>query len=424
MIKKQQLIEMAQEQLALQQLKQGDKIQRDTMSKVEQYLPVPHTIIVTGIRRGGKSTLTQQIKEAHFPENAHQFTFEDERLVDFNSNDFALWHEALIEMNGDQKTFFLDEIQNILNWELFVRRLMNQGYKFIITGSNASMLSQELGTRLTGRNVEIELFPFSFCEFLRERKYKIDRKTQHTAQQKAILSKLFKEYLLYGGMPEYLEYGDPSLITKTYEDILYRDIITRYGIKDIAAFKRLALYLFNHYSAKITFSSLKPLLNIKNTSTVSNYFHYLENSYLIFVINQFSFSLKQQQLLPKKVYVIDNGMAKVLSMQASPNWGRLLENLVFIELKRRYSDIFYFETAKGLEVDFCILKSNKPILLIQVVYELQNPKTRQRELKALTEAMTECGLKEGWIISFDTEETFVIGKHKIHIIPCTKWLLG
>lgn len=423
MITKQQLMEIVQEQAQLNQDLTYKPVARQALAKIEMHLSTPHAVIITGIRRCGKSTLAQQIKQKHFFNKAHQFTFEDERLINFTAQDFSKLHEVLIELYGDKKTFFLDEIQNIDKWELFVRRMMNQGYKFFITGSNASMLSQELGTRLTGRNVRLELFPFSFGEFLDFQKYDIEKIEQFTAKQKASISKLFKQYLLSGGMPEYLQYNNQELLARTYDEILYRDIVTRYSIKDVAAFRNLAIYLFNNYSAKVTYSSLKPILNIKNTSTISNYFYYLENSYLIFTLKQFSFSLKQQHLLPKKVYVIDSGMATVLNLQSNPNLGRLLENLVFIELKRRYKEIYYFESKLGYEVDFIIMDRGKPINLIQVSLDISSHTTYERELRSLTAAMKETKLKHGIIVTLDEKKDIKLDGLTIKVLPAYEWLL-
>ena len=423
MITKQQLMDIVQEQAQLNQDLTYKPVARQALAKIEMHLSTPHAVIITGIRRCGKSTLAQQIKQKHFFNKAHQFTFEDERLINFTAQDFSKLHEVLIELYGDKKTFFLDEIQNIDKWELFVRRMMNQGYKFFITGSNASMLSQELGTRLTGRNVRLELFPFSFGEFLDFQKYDIEKIEQFTAKQKASISKLFKQYLLSGGMPEYLQYNNQELLARTYDEILYRDIVTRYSIKDVAAFRNLAIYLFNNYSAKVTYSSLKPILNIKNTSTISNYFYYLENSYLIFTLKQFSFSLKQQHLLPKKVYVIDSGMATVLNLQSNPNLGRLLENLVFIELKRRYKEIYYFESKLGYEVDFIIMDRGKPINLIQVSLDISSHTTYERELRSLTAAMKETKLKHGIIVTLDEKKDIKLDGLTIKVLPAYEWLL-
>jgi predicted AAA+ superfamily ATPase len=215
----------------------------------------------------------------------------------------------------------------------------------------------------------------------------------------------------------------PDVLTRNYDEIIFRDIVARYNIKDIAAFRRLALYLFNNFSARITLNSLKPLVNVKSTTTLSNYVYYLENSYLIFTVKQFSYSMKQQNLLPKKLYVIDNAMAINVAMQFSKNEGRLLENIVFLELRRQFQEIYYYQTQEGFEVDFVVFEKGKASVLFQVCYNLSALKARERELRALVAAMDETKLKEAWIISYEEEETLTLEHKTIHIVPAYKWLL-
>jgi predicted AAA+ superfamily ATPase len=327
------------------------------------------------------------------------------------------------QINGDRKVMCFDEIQNIDKWELFVRRMMDAGIKFYMTGSNASLLSQELATRLTGRNVQLELLPYSFLEFLQCKQYKVVPNDLKSTPKKALIKQQFNTFLSQGGMPEHLQYDMPDVLTRNYDEIIFRDIVARYNIKDIAAFRRLALYLFNNFSARITLNSLKPLVNVKSTTTLSNYVYYLENSYLIFTVKQFSYSMKQQNLLPKKLYVIDNAMAINVAMQFSKNEGRLLENIVFLELRRQFQEIYYYQTQEGFEVDFLVFEKGKASVLFQVCYNLSALKTRERELRALVAAMDETKLKEAWIISYEEEETLTLEHKTIHIVPAYKWLL-
>jgi predicted AAA+ superfamily ATPase len=396
---------------------------RTQLATVDDYVALPHAVIICGLRRSGKSTFMRQVQQKHYPQGIYTLTFEDERLLGFTADDFSLLHEVFIELQGEKKEFAFDEIQNVENWEVFVRRMINQGYKFYITGSNAAMLSQELGTRLTGRNITLELFPYSFVEYLQFKQMAINEKTFFLTNEKAKIKTQFNQFVIHGGMPEYLQYDNVELLTRNYEDILFRDIIARHKIKDIPAFRRLSLYLFNNFATRITYNSLKSILGIANTTTISNYVYYLESSYLIFTLNQFSYSLKQQNLLPKKIYVIDNGMAHSIALQFSENKGRYLENCVFLELKRRYQEIYYYQTAEQFEVDFVVFEKGKAKKLIQVCYQLEQETTKTRELRALLSAMDELGITEGMILTDDQTDILTVDNKKISIISVYQWLL-
>jgi predicted AAA+ superfamily ATPase len=262
-------------------------------------------------------------------------------------------------------------------------------------------------------------------EYLVFKKQTYDPKMLLVTSKKIKLKQHFNLFLKQGGMPEYVLYEQAEVLTRNYEDILYRDIITRYKIKDIMAFRRLSLYLFNNFSTRITYNSLGPLVKIANTSTISNYIHYLENSYLIFTVKQFSYSVKQQLLLPKKIYVIDNGMAEVVSINFSENKGRYLENTVFLELKRRYKEIYYYQTQGNKEVDFVIFEKGKAKYLIQVCYHLNANagKTKEREVAALVEAMKELKIHEALILTEDEREDIINDKNTIFVRPVYEWLL-
>jgi len=401
-----------------------DGVIREKLQEIGAFVNIPHAVIISGIRRSGKSILLRQIEKKHYPEGVHYFTFEDERLTDFTVKDFNLLYEAFVELYGDKKVFFFDEIQVIPKWELFIRRMMDSGYKFFITGSNASMLSQELGTRLTGRHILIELLPYSFREYLIFKKYFYNRRSLLLTPQKARIKNHFNEFILHGGMPEYLAYDNQEMLTINYRNVLDRDIITRYQLKDGHALSRLSLYLFNHFATRITYSSLKSVVGITHTTTISNYVSYLENSYLIFILKQFSYKFKQQHLLPKKVYVIDNGMAYSIALKFSDNMGRYWENTVFLQIRRCYKEFYYYQTKSGKEVDFVIFEGGKPNLLIQVCYSLSEAKTKKREIDALLEAMDELKMKEAFILTDDRYEEMSIDKKEIVIKPVYEWLLG
>jgi predicted AAA+ superfamily ATPase len=301
--------------------------------------------------------------------------------------------------------------------------MQNKSYKFFITGSNASLLSKELGTKLTGRCVSIELYPFSFLEYLSFKGYELKKNALSYTAERASIKKHFSEYLRHGGMPEYLKYNDSTLLKRVYEDILYRDIVARYDIKQVKALRELGLYLLSNIGGLFSYNNLTKILGVGSMNTIKSYADYLENSFLVSLVNRFSYSLKQQFVANKKIYCIDNGLAESIAFQFSKNKGKFLENLVFLELRRRYAEIYYYKTANSLEVDFLIKNGRKDISLIQVADNLDNEKTRQREIDALIHAMDELKINKALILTEDTEEEIKLKGKIILAQPIYKWLL-
>ena len=399
-------------------------LKRDLLSEIAPNIKLPHCLIIAGIRRVGKSTLLLQIIDSYFGEDFYYFNFEDERLINFNIEDFNLLYEAMIEFYGENKTFFFDEIQNIRGWETFVRRMMDKNYKFILTGSNATLLSRELGTKLTGRYILSTLYPFSFKEFLRFKEYSFDGKDLLITEKKVKIKKQFDEYLKRGGMPEYLKYNyNQEILQRLYEDIIYRDITARYGIKDMKTLRELALYYLTNITGEISYNKLKNTYKTGSVNTIKNYSEYLENSYLVDILNIFSYSVKQQAIAPKKVFCIDNGIAVAISFAFSENMGKYLENLVYIELRRRGETLYYYKTKNNNSIDFVIKRGNKINGIIQVCFDIGNEKTREREIKSLNQAMNELGLNEGLIITYENEEIIKMNDQSIKVIPAYKWLV-
>ncbi|MDD2715998.1 MAG: ATP-binding protein [Candidatus Wallbacteria bacterium] len=398
-------------------------IPRDMLNIISRHASLPHAVVISGVRRCGKSTLLNQISRDLYMECVYYFNFEDERLMDFNVKDFNHLYEVFLELYGDKKVFFLDEIQNVPGWETFVRRMQGKGCKFFITGSNASLLSRELGTKLTGRNVSVELFPFSFREYLSFKGFHLPVNGISLTQDRALIKKHFAEYLLHGGMPEYLKYQDATILKRVYEDILYRDIVARYGIKHVKPLRELGLYFLSNLGGTFSYNNLKNVLGLGSMNTIKSYADFLENSYLIFLTSRFSYSLKQQFVSHKKIYCIDNGLADAVGFQFSKNKGKFLENLVFLELRRKSQEIYYYKTTNNLEVDFLLKSGKNGLSLIQVTDNLDDEKTRQRELKALIKAMDELKLKTALILTEDTDEEIKLKGKAITVKPIYKWLL-
>ena len=390
-------------------------------AKFKSIAKMPAVVILSGIRRCGKSTLMQQIRAVN-SEKDYYLNFDDERLLHFTVDDFQQLHETFIELFGSQKTFYFDEIQNIKHWEFFIRRLHNEGNKVYITGSNANLLSKELGTHLTGRHIQVELFPFSFNEYLDFNNIKIEKTDFYTTVGKANLKKQFENYLNEGGFPEYLRTKSPEYLKSLYDSILYRDILVRNKIINDYEIRELGYYVAGNISKPISFNRLKSIINVKHVNTAKNYLSYFEDTYLIFLLSKFDFSIKKQIVNPKKIYFIDNALAKSISFRFSEDKGRFLENLVFIELKRRGYELFYHKIKK--ECDFLIREKSKITQAIQVTTSLEDKKTKDREVAGLCEAMDTHNLKEGLILTENENFTLSLNDKTIKVLPVYRWLLN
>jgi len=395
-------------------------IDRQIRENIERNIGTDVAVFITGVRRCGKSILAYLISKS---KKAAYVNFEDERLS-IKGSELNKVMEAIYSLKGKTEFFIFDEIQNIEGWEKFIARII-KNKKVIITGSNARLLSKELSSFLTGRHIDFVLFPFSFKEFLRYVNFEPNiYLTEHISRLKDYLS----EYLVKGGFPLSLRLGNLFLINN-YKDIVERDVVERYKIKYPKALKEIAKYLISNSSSEISFNKLKKMLNIKSVHTVKNYISYLENAYLIFLIERFSSKLKEQFLAPKKVYCIDNGIITALSFKLSQNKGKLMENLVAIELLRRKFyfhpdyEIYYWKDYQQREVDFVVKKEDKIKYLIQVCFSIDEINTREREINSLLRADKEFKSEKMLIITWDSEEKIKINEKVIELIPLWKWLL-
>lgn len=397
-------------------------VEREALDQLSQIIRTPQIIVISGLRRVGKSTLLAQIANKYLKDNYYFVNFEDERLLNFEVKDFDLLHETLIGLFGEKKTFLFDEIQNVPEWERFVRRLHDQGYKFIVTGSNASLLSQELGTRLTGRYLRVELFPFSFKEFLLFKKVEVPDLKVLTTKEKGQLVKLSKDYVLSGGIPDSLKYPELKIHKTLYDDVLYRDIASRYKLDNVKSLKELTFYLVSNISTLISFNKLKELLKLGSVNTVKSYIDYLENSWLFFVVNKYAYSVKEQQIAAKKVYGIDTGLAISVGFSFSENSGKLMENVVYLKLRREYQDIYYYKTTSDYEVDFFLPKVKS---LIQVSQYFDVPETHERELRALiTASLEQKEVVNRVIITERDKQALYRDGINIEVVPLYEWLLN
>jgi predicted AAA+ superfamily ATPase len=361
-----------------------------------------HALIISGIRRCGKSTLLHQLLNKKHP-NAYYLNFEDPRLFEFELNDFIKLDELI--RDHESKVLFFDEIQVVEGWERYIRQKLDEDLKLVITGSNSSLLSSELGSKLTGRHITKELFPFSWKEFCEFRSLKSS-------------DEALTEYMQTGGFPEYVKTENDGILHQLFEDILIRDIAVRFGVRDVKTLQRLALYLISNVGNLVTGNKLRRMFDVGATSTVMEYFSYLEQTWLIHFIPKFSYSLRKQSVNPRKVYAIDTGMINVNSKSFTDDFGRILENLVFLHLRRKYKEIYYF-SEKG-ECDFVAFDKGKVHEVFQVCYEL-NPDNLDRELNGLFEALAFFDLKEGTIVSADQTDTFKKDDLVARVVPCYEY---
>lgn len=364
-----------------------------------------HVRILTGIRRCGKSTVLLQLarKYSHY----NYLSFEDPRLSAFVVNDFFKL-EKIFGRYGNSDLFFFDEIQNVDGWEKYVRVLHDKKKKVIVTGSNAKILSSEMGTSLTGRQISLEVFPFSFQEYLAH--FNMDAGLE-----------TFSDYLMLGGMPEFLNTKNRDVLLNLYNDLIYRDIVVRHSLRNPKVVRELGVYLATNIGKEFSFNNLSKVFDLGSSNTVASYLSYFEDAYLFFSVPRFSYSLKQQVKNPKKIYGIDTGLVSILSMTFSKDLGRLLENLVFIHFKRLGKEVFYYR-EKG-ECDFIIATGRVVEMAIQVCYEL-NADNLPREENGLLEAMDELGLTEGTIFTFGQKDELLKDGKKIRVTPVWKWMAG
>ncbi|HNQ68703.1 MAG TPA: ATP-binding protein [Bacteroidales bacterium] len=360
--------------------------------------------IITGIRRCGKSTLQLQIKTQFFPDEGLFLNFEDPRLSGIVTNDLERLYAEIIARNT--KVLFFDEIQIVEAWEIFVNQLLREDFLVYITGSNASLLSKELGTHLTGRHFSTELFPFSYTEFLQFKKLKANENT-------------FKEYAQKGGMPDYLRTDYNKYLNDLLDDILIRDIAIRYNIRDVNSLRQLTVYLLSNIGNLASANKLKGMFGIKSSTTILDYFSYLKDAYLIEFIPLYDFSLKKQLRNPQKIYALDLGIYHQNKIVFSPNYGHILENIVYLHLRRLGKEIFYYQ-GKG-ECDFLITDKGIPSELYQVCNEITSLNIN-REVNGLFEAMEFFKKEEAHIITQNQSDTFRKENLVIKAIPAWQWI--
>jgi hypothetical protein len=393
---------------------------RRLTENIQRFVDDPSIIILSGIRRSGKSTIERML-QLELAKSDYYFNFDDERLIQFRVEDFQMLLEVLIELFGIQTTFYFDEIQNIEGWERFVRRLYEQGHKIYITGSNARLLSKELGTHLTGRYIQFEVYPLSFLEIISHKYPEVLSKKALSTSDIGMIQQHFSHYFKNGGIPEYVKFEKVEYLKDLLEGILYRDIIARYKIKDEKTLRETVYYLASNIGKEFSYTNFAKAVGLSSPHTIANYCDYLEQCYLFFFVSRYSDSLKKQIQYNKKCYMIDPALIRITGFRVSEDRGRLLENIVFLHLKMQTKEIYFHKEKK--ECDFILREGNQIVQAIQVTTNLSDPEVRNREIEGLLEAMNTYHLQEGIILTENEQEKIEVDGLVISVIPIWKWLL-
>ena len=403
-------------------LENQERIERKKL--IPRYLKLPEIeqiSIITGLRRSGKTSLLFNETDKYPKEDVLFLDFEDERLVVLNS---LSSYDCIIDsykrlFEKRKPVLFFDEIQGLKNWHLYVKRLYSQGYKIYITGSNSDLITRDISTFISGRGIEFEILPFSFSEYLQLKERSFQDSDLFTKVPQIL--NLFDDYLLYGGLPEVIRSDDKMLsIHSIFNLLFYKDLIVKfkcseYGVKLVIS--KLVENVGKTFSLNKLHNKLKPLYNMSKPTTIQ-YVNILEKPYLVQTVFQYRKSFVQRER-ERKVFFMDNSFITMNSIK--PDLGKLLENLVFIELRRRQKELYYHKNTKGLETDFVVPKEK---MAFQVSYSLKDIETREREVRALISTMNELDYRHGTILTYNEEEMLNISGFDIKVIPVWKWLLN
>ncbi len=412
-------------------------IKRDEyVNRAGNYLKTNMILSILGVRRSGKSFIMRQIVKTLIDSGLDSketliINFEDRRFKDFSENVLDEILDTYLEfIKPDSVPYiFVDEVQLVDKWERWARTINElQKAKLIVSGSTSQIISKELATTLTGRHLDLKVFPLGFNEFLKFKKVEI-KNFLDIINKKIELRRSFREYAQYGGFPEVvLGESKNEILISYFEDILTKDIVKRFSVKKIDKLEALAKFYLTNISNSITFNSLGRALKISK-DTVEKYSWYLENAFLFFFIKRFSYSLKEQDNSPRKVYSLDVGLSNAMGFRFSENFGKVMENIAALELLRRAAqnplmEIYYWKDVSGKEVDFVVKEGIEVKGLIQVTYASSKEEIAEMELSALIKAMKEFKLNEGLILTEEFEGEEDVNRYIIKYIPLWKWLLA
>ena len=420
----------------------ADFHERNLPSLTPRYLRLPllpnKADTVIGMRRSGKTyfvyqTISELLSKGVGKESILYLNLEDERLLPMTAGDLHritdVYFRRYPHLKDTPCWFFFDEIQNISGWEHFIRRILDQENAHIcITGSSAKLLSREIATGLRGRAISTEIFPFSFLESIRHAGLPADVAKRPGSKKKAHLENRFRTYLLEGGFPE-VQGVDPNYRIRILQDyldvVILRDLVERFRISNTIPLRYLIRHLINSnanlFSVHKFYNDLKSQSISCSKTTLHEYLDYLRDAFLFFQVPIYTESERTRMVNPKKMYAVDTGLVRACARSLRPDWGRMLETFVFLELRRNHQKIEYYRTEKRLEVDFIATHLNGENSLFQVAAEMQNPETRKREISALEDAMKACKLRHAVIITMDHEESLRTDNGHIDMIPAWRW---
>ena len=418
---------MLQETILQQKVERNKLIQIDYQPRcyheqVEKYLKSNLMKLITGPRRAGKSVFSLLLLRG---KRFAYLNFDDDKLLKEFDEEHIM--QVLKEVYSDYDYLLLDEPQNLPNWDLWVSKLYRRGYNLIITGSNSNLLSSEMASLLTGRYLSIEILPFSLRETLEYRKSNFN---PALPEDKADFMLQVEDYFHYGGYPEIINNRDitESYLKTLFDSIIMKDIVRRYKVRKVEELYQFATYMISIFTSPFTYSSITEELGLSSKTTVQKFCTYLKNCYLFFYLPRYNHKLKLMQKAPQKVYIVDNGFLSSSAFQISENKGRLLENLVLLEfIRRKYEigkNLFYYRNQSDKEVDFVVRENNVVRQLVQVCWDMSNPKTQKREIGSLMACAKDFPNGELFVITWNEQKEITMNAKIIHVIPYYKWCLS
>ena len=399
------------------------------LSRLESAASTGQVVVATGVRRAGKSTLFRQymarmIKQGRPRNSILYVNFEEPRFGDDLNLEFLQEvYEAFLEIvkPAAKPCLFLDELQNVTGWERFVRAIHERGdAELFITGSSARLLSREYGTSLTGRHVDVVVYPLDFREYLAFHKVEPASRLELVTQKTSVRRHL-RNYLSEGGFPSVVLSGERSQILAAYlDDILFKDVAVRHGLSKVDKLRSVAKFYLTNIGAASSYRSIGKFTGL-SLDSVERFSAHLREAYLVFSVPKFSWSLKEQEVNPRKVYAIDPGLRNLMSFKFSDDMGKLFENAVFLQLLQNGEEVYYYSGKR--ECDFVTMRAGKPFKAVQVCYEL-NATNREREVAGLLEAAGACNLKDGTIITDNYEGVEKADGVAVTFLPLWKYLAG
>ena len=402
-------------------------IERSRTAEILERMSLPHVKDIIGVRRSGKTTIMYQVIKSLLnsgtkPKEVVFLNFDDPEI---NAASFEQIQKSIVKINPDAKYLFIDEVQQKVGWERWIRAFYDTRAfgQIVVSGSSAALLSAEIGRVLTGRHITFLVFPFSFRETLKFSDCGNFNSCFLEFKKNELLHHQ-ENYIKNGGFPEVAGKTDSErklILTNVYNDILSRDISSRFGVS-FEAVKKVSYHLLSNVANEFSYRSVANAAGL-TVETVEKHIGFLKESFIVLVLDFFSYKTKVQFKQNKKAYCIDTGLRNAVSFRFSEDLGRLAENVVLVELKRREAEVYYWKDRSGNEVDFLVKQGLHVQELIQVCWKTEEPGVLKREIKGLAAGLEEFNLKEGIVITEDREGEEMLGGRKIRYLPLWKWLL-